>query len=133
MPTYTYENAKGERREIVASMKDSPPERIRCLSGDHRNPQWRAAHKSDRPEDVFRRVFEPCRAVSVPDAAVKRTKNGLPVSRTLPLQAGGTVKRVGGQTIKVHENGLRTDLNGRVIVANKSDVAAVKRLGYERE
>lgn len=70
----------------------------------------------------------------VVNPAVRRTHKGLPVSRTLPLRAGGTVVQEGSQKIKVHADGLRTDLQGRPIVATKADVKAVERVyGVERE
>ena len=70
----------------------------------------------------------------VRDHAIKLKKDGLPVSRMLPVQAGGTVVHENGRKIKVHANGLRTDLSGRIIVDSKAARDRVcKVLGVESE
>lgn len=49
-------------------------------------------------------------------------KNGKPpVSRFLPLKAGGTQETWGGMNVRNHGNGLYTDSMGRRIVRNESD------------
>jgi hypothetical protein len=75
--------------------------------------------------DIYTHVVNP---------AIRREKNGLPVSRFLPLRAGGTVVTDGGRKIKVHPDGMRTDLRGRPIVATKADQRRVEvHYGVERE
>lgn len=58
--------------------------------------------------------------------AIRREKDGLPVSRFLPLRAGGKVVTDGGRKIKVHADGMRTDLRGRPIVATREDQRRVE-------
>lgn len=60
------------------------------------------------------------------DPSIRRNFKGLPVSRTLPLRAGGTVTNDGDTKIKVHPDGMRTDLQGRPIVATKADQRRVE-------
>ena len=72
--------------------------------------------------------------VSVVNHAIRRAHNGLPVSRFLPLRAGGRVVTDGGRKIRLHADGMRTDLRGRPIVASRDDQRRVEaHYGVNRE
>lgn len=127
---YEYANAAGERREIVASMKEPPPE-ILC-SADGRlfadngvtEEQCRAyLEYGGDPAAIFRRVYTAGQPPIVKKYGVEYAGQALPVSRALPLDlTPGTVENRGGHTVLKHADGGYTDLKGRRIVANKQDV-----------
>lgn len=78
---------------------------------------WAQGPRSFMVGTVYAHVVNP---------AIRNTHNGLPVSRTLPLRAGGEVVRDGDRSIKVHADGMRTDLRGRPIVATREDQKRVE-------
>lgn len=86
---------------------------------------WAEGPRSFKVGAIYTHVVNP---------AIRREKDGLPVSRTLPLRAGGTVVNDGDKKIKVHPDGMRTDLRGRPIVATKEDAKRVQGFyNVERE
>lgn len=105
MPTYEYQNDKGELREIVASMKSPPPEAVVFLD----EKTWIAMTEGQACEDtgsIFRRVW----SAPTIDAGAVRSKYPI-VSNTLPHNLPG----------------CRTDRFGRSIVENKAHEDRIKK------
>lgn len=62
MPTYEFENSAGERRTIVASIKDMPPEKVVAHSPVGRDGTWKwtpcAEHGIGDGPQFFTRLYE---------------------------------------------------------------------------
>jgi len=125
----------GEHREVEIDVKDyaAAPERIRfpfkddpsggheaSLDGPWKRLDWTRGGKVDGG------------VTAVPNCAVTRVKNGLPVSRSAPLKplTGGETS-MGGGAFK-HKDGTITDRVGRRVIASKADIdRTVKTTGAE--
>lgn len=128
---YTYANAAGERREIVASMKEPPPEVVEFFP----DGSWKDAKAGEfngqpvyghvsigSAMPLFHRVYEaPPVHVHGNRGAVDYKNGKPPVSRFLPLKAGGVPEQWGNMTVRNHGGGIYTDSMGRRIVRNESD------------
>ena len=121
---YEYRNHKsGQTREILASMRQPPPERVVFdADGGH-------APAADDADEVW------CRVWSVPLTTVREYgiiphgRHGLPVSRMLPLKNDNIVhvQERNGTTIRTHADGTRTDSMGRRLIENRADYERAKK------
>lgn len=71
----------------------------------------------------------------VTEYGVLRLRGGLPVSRTLPLDTRpGKVETLYGHKVRVHKDGTVCDLQGRRIIASKSDAQRAESItGFVRD
>lgn len=147
MAVYEYQNAAGERREIVASMSSPPPEFISVSEDGDWYPATEALFDGfmvttetdfsgkTRHYVAARRVYSPSQPPIVKKYGVEYPGQALPVSRALPLDlTPGTVENRNGHKVLKHADGGYTDLKGRRIVANKADVErAEASTGHKRD
>lgn len=140
---YVYENASGERREIVASMKNPPPEFIHPALPDDTGQAWMEC-KSHGPmcPDVFRRVYESPNIVTKDAGAVNYPGQKLPVSRSLPSDPReGQCATLDGHAVRRHADGSYTTFapgnptkDKRPIVRSRTDLKHfADRLGSTTE
>ncbi|HKK52320.1 MAG TPA: hypothetical protein VKA74_12065 [Myxococcota bacterium] len=113
MATYIFQSETGERIERDFPMTEGPPESVE--------------HEGQR----YRRVFT-VPGMKVPDYGVQYADQKLPVSRALPRRKTSEGTERGG--IIEYRDGLRTDREGRPIVANKADEKNwIAKTGYTKE
>lgn len=127
MAVYEYRNSAGETREIVASMKNPPPERLFFKAGTNdqkhhlRWTGWYDAGALDRP-DVFTRVYSLPEIGRIdPGGEVKHAhqQGKPPTSVQLPRAAGGMIVNRNGHQVQEIKPGLYADMQGRRIVDSK--------------
>lgn len=150
MACYEYTNQAGERREIVASMKAPPPERVMFKASGEWMPvptlngvemPYRESLATASPAlEVWTRVYAVGLQVAVPDHAVNH--HGLPVSKSLPRRKvrlpdgswAGKPDKLAGHDVLRHKDGGYTTMNGQPIVTNRADAAReTARTGMPRD
>ena len=111
MAIYEFENKQGEKRSIVASMKNNPPMAVIFTSAT----EWIPA-EDDGP-NVWQRVIRLAGAKVSRGAAIDHGSHRLPTSMTMPRtnEQGEVVNRFGQQVRKL-KNGHYADMQGRRIV-----------------
>lgn len=144
---YVYENAAGERREIVASMKNPPPEEM--LMHPDLPPHWPLTQEESRrivfppgTFEWFRRVYESPAIVTKDAGPVNYPGQKLPVSRSLPSDPReGQCATLDGHTVRRHADGSYTTFapgnptkDKRPIVRSRTDLKHfADRLGSTTE
>lgn len=113
MAIYEFENRAGEKRAIVASMKNNPPMCVEFTGPG--NDDWKPAEE-DGPHCWYR-VIRLGGARVDPGGSIDWGSQKLPVSMTMPLttEKGEVVTRFGQQVRKL-KNGHYATMNGRRIV-----------------
>ena len=125
---YVYENAAGERREVVASMKSPPPECIGIENPDDPTSFW-VDWMSTVPKGIpgawderkkFRRVYGESISVAVPKGeGVHHPGQKIPCSESLPDDPRvGKPDVLYGQQVRRHEDGTYSSLDWRPICHN---------------
>lgn len=112
MPEYVYQHAgTGERRSIFAPMRDAPPNPLVDEGG------------------TWHRVYDVA-GVKVVEYAPAYPGQPLPVARWLPQKHDGIVKtqNIAGHTVRTHNDGTRTDVYGRRLIAGKQEFDRQKKL-----
>jgi hypothetical protein len=138
MPTYEYENAAGERREIVAPMKDAPPQYVWFdAKGDHHAFEGLAA-RYEKTEfeagefDVYWRV------ISMPAIAIGKGSEVFHAHQPIPqasislprTQEQGEVVSRHGHLVRRLKNGAHATMDGRRICdTRKARDAHLKETG----
>lgn len=136
MATYLYENANGEQREIVASMKNPPPEVVHFRPDgsfiDAHCVQWHSFDKDERPGDIFRRVYTNPAVQISRGAAVAHVGQDIPqASRSLPPthEQGEIVNRFGTSVRRLASGHYATMDGRRIVDSAKARDAHLKETG----
>lgn len=145
---YEYENGLGERREIVASMKNPPPEEIYLDGNGNWHPRNKATerehamtspHNQQSVRGFYRRVYTVPQIGRIDNGGgvnheFQRAEGKLPVSCTLPLADGGKIVTRFGKKVREVAPGLYANMKGQRIVDSKSSADRhAAACGYERE
>ena len=118
---YEYENALGERREIVASMKNPPPEVV-LFYGDEPTKYLKCiTHPSEiYGRDIFRRVYTVPQIGRIDPGGAVTHKGSLPYSRTLPpTEEKGEIVNRSGHSVRRLKCGAYATMEGRRIIDSK--------------
>lgn len=119
MAVYEFENeATGQRREVVASMKSPPPEFIYI----DREGGWHKVPNLERGAVLlYRRLYGAGLGIRLPEYGL--TYKGAPASRQLPRRdtKKGQITTLDGHKVVRHKDGGYTLPNGQPLIRNKAD------------
>lgn len=152
MPTYEYKNPAGETFEIVHSIKHLPPASIivypdktwqdatKPIAGTYTDPETGETACSrieyvqglDADRRCYERQITGGGGIIVADYTPKPDKDGLPVSRAAPRRKGGKLRKVGGNMVREHDDGVFTNAKGQPIIdSNETARRVAKSTGME--
>lgn len=143
MATYVYKNSAGETREIVASMKNPPPEYVYFPDeSDIWLPQDEKSGARNYLDRFWHRFhFRRDYSNSLPMVNVAlgggvehpHQKNRLPTSVVLPRATGGNIVNRGGTNVREIKPGLYATMDGkRIVDSNRSADRHAADCGYVR-
>lgn len=120
MATYEYQNARGEKREIVAPMRSAPPMSVQFLE----DGSWVEASEPDADGTFNRVLVAPVVGVRDAQGGVKYHGQAIPVSQSLPPDdpdRPSVADRLDGHPVKRNADGTLRTLDDRPIIRNRED------------
>jgi hypothetical protein len=120
MAVYEYQNARGEKREIIAPMRSAPPMSVQFLE----DGTWVEATEPDADGTFNRVLFVPVGGVIDRQGGVKYRGQAIPVSQSLPPDdpdRPSVADRLDGHPVKRNADGTYRTLDDRPIIRNRED------------